>query len=137
MIIGIGSDIVDIGRIESLMAEFGERFGGKYFTKEERNLAESREEAGLKTMTYAKRFAAKEACAKALGTGINHGVHLKDIGVTNDQNGQPALELLGGAYERLQELIPENHIPHIHLSLSDEPPYAQAFVIIEARPTTK
>ncbi len=134
MMIGIGSDLVDIRRIEALMGNHEKRFIARCFTKAERAAAEAREEGGLRVMTYAKRFAAKEACAKALGTGINHGVFLRDIGVVNDADGRPSLVLTGGALETLKSLTPTGFEAVIHLTLSDEPPLAQAFVVIEARP---
>lgn len=133
MIIGIGNDLVDIRRIEKALSRHGERFVERCFTNEERAKAESRTKGGLQTHTYAKRFAAKEACAKALGTGMAKGVHFKDIGVYNDAAGVPRLKLSGGAKKRLHALMPAGAQPHIHLSFTDEPPYAQAFVVIEAR----
>ncbi|MCC7304715.1 MAG: holo-ACP synthase [Alphaproteobacteria bacterium] len=126
MIIGTGSDLVNIKRIEEVMQRFGARFTEKYFTPAER------EKAGGRPESYAKRFAAKEACSKALGTGIAQGVHLKDIGVVNDAAGKPGLMLTGGAKARLESLVPPGMKAVIHLSLADDPPLAKADVIIEA-----
>lgn len=134
MIIGIGSDLVDIRRIEKVLIRHGARFTKRCFTETECRKAEGSTGAGGRASAYAKRFAAKEAAAKALGSGINHGVYLREIGVENNENGAPVLKLTGGALQRLQALMPEGKSPHIHLTLSDEPPLAQAFVIIEARP---
>lgn len=131
MIIGIGSDITDIRRIEKSLARFGDRFVHRVFTETERARAQRR--AGPAN-TYAKRFAAKEACAKALGTGMRRGVFWRDMGVVNARSGQPTIALTGGAAARLAEITPAGHTSIIHLTLSDEPPYAQAFVIIEAAP---
>jgi holo-[acyl-carrier protein] synthase len=132
MIIGIGSDILDIRRLEKVMDRFGERFIKRCFTDVERAKAERRRDAGTHTATYAKRFAAKEACSKALGTGFSHGVFMKDIGVVNDYAGKPTLVLGGGALERLKALTPPGKSAHIHLALTDEPPMVQAHVVIEA-----
>ena len=131
MIISIGNDICDIRRIAATLERHGERFTKRCFTAIERaRAAQSRDPAA----TYAKRFAAKEACAKALGLGIDHGVFLRDIGVVNLASNQPAIELTGGALARLQAITPPGHRAHVHLGLSDEHPYAQAFVILEALP---
>jgi holo-[acyl-carrier protein] synthase len=131
VIIGIGSDLTDIRRIEHSLTRFGERFTKRVFTEVERARAERKaDRAG----TYAKRFAAKEACAKALGTGMRRGVFWKDMGVVNARSGQPTLALTGGAAARLAELTPPGHSCAVHLTLSDEHPYAQAFVVIEATP---
>ena len=132
MIIGIGSDILDVRRLEKVMDRFGERFIKRCFTDVERAKAERRRDAGTHTATYAKRFAAKEACSKALGTGFSHGVFMKDIGVVNDYAGKPTLVLTGGALERLKALTPSGKTAHIHLTLTDEPPMVQAQVVIEA-----
>ncbi len=132
MIIGTGSDLLDITRMEKTLARFGERFINRCFTDEERRKAESRRGGGTHVATYAKRFAAKEACSKALGTGFSHGVFMKDIGVVNDYAGKPTLQLSGGALKRLEELTPHGKTAVIHLTLTDEPPIAKAFVIIEA-----
>jgi holo-[acyl-carrier protein] synthase len=131
MIIGIGSDILDVRRLEKVLNRFGERFINRCFTGAERAKAERRRGAGTHTATYAKRFAAKEACSKALGTGFSHGVFMKDIGVVNDYAGKPALILTGGAQKRLQSMIPDGKTANIHLTLTDEPPMVQAFVVIE------
>ncbi len=134
MIIGTGTDLIDIRRVEKTLARFGARFIERCFTAEEIAKAERRRAAGTHIATYAKRFAAKEAMSKALGTGFNQGVFMKDIGVVNDPLGRPTLHLTGGALVRLNSLIPPGHRPAIHLSLTDEPPIAKAFVLIEALP---
>ena len=131
MIVGIGSDLSDIRRIENSLERFGERFVQRVFTEVERKRSERR--AG-RAASYAKRFAAKEACAKALGTGIRQGVYWRDMGVANLPSGKPTMVLTGGALARLRAITPEGHTPVIHLSLTDDHPYAQAFVIIEALP---
>ena len=131
MIIGIGTDIVDIRRIERTIARFGERFLDRIFTAKERARAERR---ANRVPTYAKRFAAKEACAKALGTGFRKGVFFRDIGVVNLPSGQPTLSLTGGASARLASLTPPGFAARIDLALTDEWPLAQAFVIIWAFP---
>jgi holo-[acyl-carrier protein] synthase len=130
MIIGIGSDLCDIRRIEKSLARFGDRFTHRVYTELERARAERR--PLLRAGSYAKRFAAKEACAKALGTGMNQGVFWRDMGVVNLPGGQPTMRLTGGAARRLAALTPAGFRPHIHLSLSDEDPMAFAFVIISA-----
>ena len=132
MIIGIGSDIVDIRRIENILNRHEERFKERCFTKGEQKLAEKRRGSGAYYSTYAKRFAAKEACVKALGSGFIDDIIMKDISIIQDKLGRPSIELNGGALRKLNSLIPQNMHPYIHLSLSDEPPYAQAFVVIEA-----
>jgi len=132
MIIGTGSDLIDIRRIEKIMTRHEARFAARCFTAAEIARAERRRGAGTHIATYAKRFAAKEACAKALGTGFSGGVAMRDIGVVNDENGMPALQLSGGALARLKALTPAGMQARLHLSLSDEPPLAKAFVIIEA-----
>jgi holo-[acyl-carrier protein] synthase len=129
MILGIGSDLTNIDRIEKALARHGERFVRRVFTPAEKAKADRRKN---RAATYAKRFAAKEACAKALGTGIYRGVFFKDIGVVNLPSGQPTLELSGGALERLRKLTPKGTTAKIHLSLTDDAPWAQAFVVIEA-----
>ncbi len=134
MIIGIGTDLVDIRRIEKVLNRHGSRFEKRCFTNAERQKAQKNKQAGTHINVYAKRFAAKEACAKALGTGFADNIIMKDIGVIEDKKGRPFLELKGGALDKLESLIAENSKPVLHLSLTDEPPYAQAFVIIEARP---
>ncbi len=131
MIIGTGSDLIDIRRIEKVLARHGQRFINRCFTEKEMTKAEARRKAGTHISTYAKRFAAKEAMSKALGSGINHGIYLRDIGVVNDKNGRPTLELTGGALNKLKALTPAGKSAFIHLSLTDEPPLAQATVIIE------
>lgn len=132
MIIGTGSDLIDIRRVDKTLARFGDRFIQRCFTDLEQAKAESRRGGGTHVATYAKRFAAKEACSKALGTGFSHGVFMKDIGVVNDPAGRPTLKLTGGALKRLEELTPAGKMAVIHLTLTDEPPLAKAFVIIEA-----
>ena len=131
MIVGIGSDLTDIRRIQATLDRFGERFKNKAFTEVERRRSDAKPDAAA---SYAKRFAAKEACAKALGTGLMRGVHLSDMGVVNLKSGKPTMALTGGAVTRLNALIPPGMEPHIHISLTDDHPYAQAFVIIEALP---
>jgi holo-[acyl-carrier protein] synthase len=129
VIVGIGSDLSDIRRVAQSLERFGDRFKERVFTDTERARSERR---GDPAASYAKRFAAKEACAKALGTGIRHGVFWRDMGVVNLRSGQPTMALTGGAKARLDALIPPGHTARIHLSLTDEVPYAQAFVVIEA-----
>lgn len=131
MIIGIGSDLSDIRRIENSLTRFGERFTHRVFTEIERSRSERKPD---RAASYAKRFAAKEACAKALGTGLKRGVFWRDMGVVNMRSGQPTMALTGGALARLQAITPAGHRAAIHLSLTDDHPYAQAFVIIEALP---
>ena len=131
MILGVGSDLIDVRRIERTIERHGERFLDRIFTPLERAKAEGRTR---RVETYAKRFAAKEACAKALGTGLRGGVFWRDMGVVNLRSGQPTMALTGGAHARLLEIMPPGHRPAIHLSLTDDHPYAQAFVIIEALP---
>ena len=131
MIIGIGSDLSDIRRIQDTLDRFGERFKRKAFTEIERRRSDAKPDVAA---SYAKRFAAKEACAKALGTGMRRGVFWCDMGVVNLPSGQPTMKLTGGAAERLKALIPAGMEPFIHVSLTDDHPYAQAFVVIEARP---
>ena len=133
MIVGIGSDLCDIRRVEQTLEKFGERFIARCFTDIERAKSERRKE---RAASYAKRFAAKEACAKALGTGLNHGVFWRDMGVVNLPGGKPTMKLTGGAAEWLAKLMPEGCEPFIHLTITDEAPLAQAFVVIEARPKT-
>jgi len=131
MIIGIGADLCDIRRIEKVMDRFGDRFLERVFTEAERARAARRTE-GLRSATFAKRFAAKEACAKALGTGFAQGVYHKDMGVVNLRSGEPTLQLTGGAAERLKSLVPKGHKAKILLTLTDEPPLAFAQVMILA-----
>ncbi|MGB0719537.1 MAG: holo-ACP synthase [Bdellovibrionales bacterium] len=134
MIIGMGSDLIDIRRVERVMARHEARFIKRCFTEVEIAKAERRRGGGTHIATYAKRFAAKEACSKALGTGFNNGVYMRDIGVVNAPSGAPSLQLTNGALKRLQALTPKGHTARIHLTLTDEPPLAQAQVIIEALP---
>jgi len=129
MILGIGSDLSDIRRIENSLSRFGERFTNRVYTELERARSERKND---RAASYAKRFAAKEACAKALGTGIRRGVFWRDMGVINLRSGQPTMALTGGAAARLAEMTPPGMKAVIHLSLTDDHPYAQAFVIIEA-----
>jgi holo-[acyl-carrier protein] synthase len=131
VIIGIGTDITDARRIERTIGRHGERFLNRVFTATERALAERR---ANRVATYAKRFAAKEACAKALGTGFRRGVFFRDMGVVNLPSGKPTMQLTGGALERLRAITPAGHESRIDLALSDEGPLAQAFVIISAVP---
>ena len=133
MIIGIGNDIIDIRRVERTLERFGERFIQRIFTATERARSERR--AG-RVESYAKRYAAKEACSKALGTGFRRGVYWRDMGVVNMASGKPTMELTGGAATRLAELIPSGMTAQIDLTITDEPPIAQAFVIISAVPAT-
>jgi holo-[acyl-carrier protein] synthase len=130
MIIGIGSDLCDIRRIEKTLERFGDRFTMRTFTETERRRSERKPD---RASSYAKRFAAKEACSKALGTGLKGGVHLSGMGVVNLPSGQPTMALTGGAAVRLAQMTPPGMTAHIHLSLTDDHPYAQAFVVIEAR----
>ncbi len=132
MIIGIGNDIIDIRRVERTLERFGERFVMRIFTETERARSERR--AG-RVESYAKRFAAKEACSKALGTGFRRGVYWRDMGVINLASGKPTMALTGGAAKRLAELVPDGMTAQIDVTITDEPPIAQAFVIISAVPT--
>ena len=131
MIVGVGADLCDIRRIEASIARFGDRFKQRCFTELERTRSDRKPDA---SWSYAKRFAAKEACAKALGTGMRSDVYWRDMGVVNLPSGQPTLKLTGPAANRLARLMPPGCEPHIHLTLSDEHPYALAFVVIEALP---
>ena len=131
MIIGIGSDLIDIRRVEKSLERFGERFTSRCFTEVERNKSDRR---ANRAASYAKRFAAKEACSKALGTGIAQGVLGQDMGVVNLPGGKPTMALTGGAAVRLGKILPEGHRAAIHLTITDDFPLAQAFVIIEALP---
>ncbi len=133
MIIGIGSDLANIERIEGTIKRFGERFLNRVFTDIEQATANRRK---LTVETYAKRWAAKEACAKALGTGLRMGIAWKEMGVVNLRSGQPTIHLSGGAAVRLETMVPKGHVPSIHVTLTDDHPWAQAFVIIEALPIT-
>ena len=132
MILGIGNDMVDIQRIERTLERYGERFLARVFTPAERARAARR--PLLATASYAKRFAAKEACSKALGTGLRQGVFWRDMGVINLPSGRPTLKLTGGAAARLAALTPPGHEARIDLTLTDDHPYAQAIVIISALP---
>jgi holo-[acyl-carrier protein] synthase len=131
LIVGLGSDLADIRRIEATLERFGERFAQRIFTDLERTRSERKAD---RAASYAKRFAAKEACAKALGTGLRAGVFWRDMGVVNLRSGAPTLALTGGAAKRLAAITPAGLTPHIHLSLTDDHPYALAFVVIEALP---
>ncbi|MES5046347.1 holo-ACP synthase [Rhizobium nepotum] len=129
MIIGLGSDLIDIRRVEHSLTRFGERFTHRCFTDIERAKSDGRKN---RAASYAKRFAAKEACSKALGTGLANGVFWRDMGVVNLPGGKPTMMLTNGAAERLAAMLPAGHRANIHLTITDDFPYAQAFVIIEA-----
>ena len=131
MIIGIGSDLIDIRRIEKTLERHGERFKARVFTDIEQRRSERRRE---RAASYAKRFAAKEACSKALGTGMSRGVFWRDMGVVNLPGGKPTMHLTGGAKARLDSLLPAGHGGVVHLTITDDYPLAQAFVVIEAIP---
>ncbi|MCO5156994.1 MAG: holo-ACP synthase [Aquamicrobium sp.] len=131
MIIGIGSDLIDIRRVEKTLERHGPRFIARVFTEIEKEKSERRRE---RAASYAKRFAAKEACAKALGTGISRGVFWRDMGVVNLPGGKPTMRLTGGAAARLAAIVPQGHEAFVHLTITDDFPLAQAFVIIEAHP---
>ncbi|MFN0263413.1 holo-ACP synthase [Tepidamorphus sp. 3E244] len=131
MIIGIGNDIIDIRRIEKTLERHGERFTERVFTEIERVKSDRRR---LRAASYAKRFAAKEACAKALGTGINRGVYWRDLGVVNLPGGKPTMQLTGSALLRLNGMVPQGHRAQIDLTITDDFPMAQAIVIISAIP---
>src|SRR4051794_10318577 len=133
MILGIGSDLCDIRRIERSLDRFGDRFTHRIFTLGERARSDRR---AARAASYARRFAAKEACAKALGTGLRAGVFWRDMEVVNLPSGRPTLRLTGGALARLAEMTPAGHEAVLHVSLTDDPPMAQAFVVIEARQRT-
>jgi len=132
MIIGIGADLCNIDRIAETLERFGDRFVERVFTETERVRSEKRVE---RAASYAKRFAAKEACAKALGTGMRMGTAWREMGVVNLRSGRPTMELTGGAAQRLADLTPPGHRAIIHLTITDDKPFAQAFVVIEALPT--
>lgn len=134
MIIGIGSDLCDIRRIEKTLEAHGDRFTHRIFTQIERARSDRRKQ---RAASYAKRFAAKEAMAKALGTGIARGVFWRDMGVVNAPGGKPTMQLTNGALQRLETLVPAGHEPVIHITITDDYPLAQAFVIIEAVETGK
>lgn len=129
MIIGLGSDIIDIRRIERTFERFGDRFANRIFTELERKKCDRRAQ---RIASYARRFAAKEACSKALGTGFRRGVFWRDLGVVNLPSGKPTMKLTGGAAARLAELIPDGMTAQIDLTITDEPPSAQAIVLISA-----
>ena len=131
MIVGIGSDLIDVRRVEKTLERFGDRFIKRIFTEVEQRKSEGRK---LRAASYAKRFAAKEACAKALGTGLNAGVFWRDMGVVNLRSGKPTMVLTGGAAARLAAIVPPGHTAAIHVTITDEYPLAQAMVIIEAVP---
>lgn len=133
MILGIGTDLANIDRISGTLERFGDRFRNRVFTDlEQAKAARRKDEAG----TYAKRWAAKEACSKALGTGLAMGISWKDMSVKNLRTGQPVMELTGWAAERLSDMTPAGHVATVHVSLTDDHPWAQAFVVIEAHPVT-
>ncbi|GGA30997.1 holo-ACP synthase [Neptunicoccus cionae] len=131
MILGIGTDLANIDRIAGTLERFGDRFRNRVFTDVEQAKAERRRDT---VGTYAKRWAAKEACSKALGTGLRMGIAWKDMSVRNMRTGQPVMELTGWAAKRLDELTPPGHRAVVHVSLTDDHPWAQAFVVIEATP---
>ncbi|HEV2162432.1 MAG TPA: holo-ACP synthase [Stellaceae bacterium] len=133
MILGVGSDLIDIRRIERTIARFGDRFLDRIFTPIERQRAERRDD---RAASYAKRFAAKEACSKALGTGFRNGVYWRDLGVVNLPGGRPTLVLTGGSLARLKAMTPDGMTPRIDITLTDEPPLAQALVVITAEAVT-
>jgi len=135
VIIGIGSDLCNIERIQNSLDRFGERFTNRVFTEIERGKAERR--PFTRAGTYAKRFAAKEAFSKAVGTGFKQGVFMRDIGVVNKASGEPTLALTGGAKERLDFILPHGHLARIHLTMTDDHPFAMAMVVIEAVPEEK
>ena len=131
MIVGIGSDTIDIRRVEKTLDRYGGRFVQRIFTPVEQRKSDRRAQ---RAASYAKRFAAKEACSKALGTGFRNGIYWRDLGVVNAPSGKPTMVLTGGAGEWLKSLVPAGYEPHIHVTLTDDFPYAQALVIIEALP---
>jgi holo-[acyl-carrier protein] synthase len=133
MILGIGTDLANIDRISGTLERFGSRFKTRVFTEVEQRKSESRKDVAG---TYAKRWAAKEACSKALGTGLAMGISWKDMAVTNMLSGQPTMTVTGWAKERLDAMTPEGFEAFIHVTLTDDHPWAQAFVVIEARPKT-
>ncbi len=131
MILGLGNDVIDIRRIDETLEKYGERFIRRVFTEVE--IAKS-ERRAQRAASYAKRFAAKEACSKALGTGFRNGVFWKDMGVVNEPSGKPTMQLTGGAREQLDRMVPAGHTARIHLTITDDFPYAHAVVMIEALP---
>ena len=132
MILGIGTDLANIDRIAAVLDRHGDRFRNRVFTEREQRKAEGRPRAVA--ATYAKRWAAKEACSKALGTGLRMGISWKDMAVSNMRSGQPIMHVTGWAAERLAQMTPPGHQAVIHVTLTDDHPWAQAFVVIEARP---
>ena len=134
MILGIGTDLANIERIQNTLDRFGDRFRNRVFTPVEQAKAERRRDTAG---TYAKRWAAKEACSKALGTGLRMGIAWKDMAVTNLPTGQPVMALTGWALERLESMTPPGHEAIVHVTLTDDHPWAQAFVVIEARPVER
>ncbi len=130
MIIGLGSDLIDIRRIERTLERYKDRFTNRVYTEIERQKSDRRR---MRAASYAKRFAAKEACSKALGTGISRGVYWRDMGVVNLPGGKPTMKLENGAAKRLAEMVPDGYEAHIHVTITDDFPLAQAFVVIEAR----
>ncbi len=136
MILGIGTDLANIERVQGVLDRFGDRFRDRVFTERERRIAAYRAKVeGGEASTYAKRWAAKEACSKALGTGLRMGIAWRDMGVANLPTGQPVMAVTGWAKDRLDAMTPAGHVAVIHVSLTDDPPWAQAFVVIEARPS--
>lgn len=131
MILGVGTDLANIERIAGVLDRHGDRFRNRVFTETEQRKSESRKDTAG---TYAKRWAAKEACSKALGTGLRMGIAWKDMAVRNLRTGQPVMEVSGWAAERLRDMTPKGHEAIIHVTLTDDHPWAQAFVVIEARP---
>lgn len=131
MIIGLGSDLIQIHRVQNSLDRFGDRFTHRCFTELERRKSDRRAQ---RAASYAKRFAAKEACSKALGTGISQGVYWRDMGVVNLPSGKPTMHLTNGAARALARLVPPGHEAHIHITITDDAGLAQAFVVIEARP---
>lgn len=134
MILGIGTDLANIDRIQGTLDRFGDRFRNRVFTETEQRKAERRADTAG---TYAKRWAAKEACSKALGTGLRMGIAWKDMAVSNIRTGQPVMHVTGWAADRLKEMTPPGHEAIIHVTLTDDHPWAQAFVVIEARPVAE
>jgi len=132
MILGIGTDLVDERRVDSLMDRFRARFLDRVYTPREQGDAEKRKSSSAQSRAYASRFAAKEACAKALGTGFRGGVSWQNIEIIRGDMGKPSLNLSGPAYDRLVHMTPSGYSPQVHLSMTDEPPYCQAFVVISA-----
>lgn len=133
MILGIGTDLCSIERVERTLARFGDRFRNRVYTPRELAVARRRAAAGQEAATLAKRWAAKEACSKALGTGLRMGIAWRDMGVANLSTGQPVMHLTGWAAERLAAMTPPGHEARVHVTLTDDHPWAQAFVVIEAR----